>query len=163
MNSFEATSIFEQTLDWDRKRPQLPEQADAPRLEVKVLCTSVRAASSAMQQAAELARGLNARIHLLVAQEVSYAVPLESPPVLAAFQEQVARNVARSCGVETRVDIFLCRDAEQTLLRQLTPHSVVIVGAPRRWWPTREERLARHLRRAGHSVVVAYRKRSSHA
>jgi len=31
--------------------------------------------------------------------------------------------------------------------------SIVILGGRKRWWPTKEERLARQLRRAGYEVL----------
>jgi hypothetical protein len=167
MNSVEAKSIFELTIPerghesvgW----PVPAEVTGGRRLEVNVLSTGVPATVRAMEKAVEFARGLNARVHLLAAQEVSYKVPLETPPVAAGFQESLLREIAQTCNVETRIDIFLCRDAEQTFLQHLPRHSLVVLGSPRRWWPTREERLARHLRRSGHEVVVVYGKGNSHA
>ena len=122
----------------------------------------------AIESAVELARGLQRqRLRLLVAQVVPYAVPLETPPVLVEFQEaSVSRHRAWRYGVETRVDIFLCRDADEnasfehpcSAFRRRAGHK------PRRWWPTREEQLARRLRRSGHEVVVVYgEKGNTHA
>lgn len=167
MNSVEAKSIFELTVPERGRegigRPAPAEVTGGRRLEINVLCTSVPATVRAMERAVEFAHGLNARVHLLAAQEVSYAVPLESSPVAVEFQEALFRKIAQSCDVETRVDIFLCRDAEQTFLQHLPRHSLVVLGSPKRWWPTREERLARHLRRSGHEVVVVYGKGNSNA
>jgi hypothetical protein len=163
MYSVEAAKNFELALDWDRKHPRPPAGPSDRPLEVNVLCTDVLTTANATEQAAELARGLNARLHVLVAQQVSYAVPLDNPPVSVQFEEQLVRKLAERCGVETRVEIFLCRDAEETLTRQLAPHSVVVVGAPRSWWPSREERLARRLRRLGHEVIVIDGKGNSRA
>jgi hypothetical protein len=167
MNSIEAKSIFELTIPERGResvgRPAPAEVTGGRRLEVNVLCTSVPATVRAMERAVEFARGLNARVHLLVAQQVSYAAPLETPPVAVEFQEALFRKIAQNCDVEARVDIFLCRDAEQTFLQHLPRHSLVVLGSPKRWWPTREERMARHLRRSGHEVVVVYGKEKSRA
>ena len=55
MNSFEATSIFELTPDWDRKGPDsCPRNAD-DRLDVSVLCTKMPATANELEVAAELA------------------------------------------------------------------------------------------------------------
>jgi hypothetical protein len=167
MNSIEAKWIFELTIPERVQesvgRPAPAEITGGRRLEINVLCTSVPATVRAMEKAVEFAHGLNARVRLLVAQEVSYAVPLESSPVAVEFQEASFRQIAQSCDVEARVDIFLCRDAEQTFLQHLPRHSLVVLGSPRRWWPTCEERLARNLRRSGHEVVVVYGKGNSNA
>jgi hypothetical protein len=49
----------------------------------------------------------------------------------------------------------LCRDRVETLRKVLKPHSLVVIGGRRSWWPTPENRLARQLRRSGHEVVFA--------
>ena len=49
--------------------------------------------------------------------------------------------------------IYLCRDRVETLTAVLSPHSLVVIGGRKRWWPTAEKRLARKLRRAGHEVI----------
>jgi hypothetical protein len=163
MNSTEAKSVFELVLHHDSQRSSQAAEVGSRALEVNVLCTSMPATLKAIDRAAELARGLNARLHLLVAQEVSYAVPLESPPVLVEFQEALFRDIARGYGLETHVGIFLCRDAVETFLRQLPPRSVVVLGARRRMWWSREQWLASRLRRAGHEVVMVYMKGNRHA
>ena len=154
MNSIEATKIFDLTLDWDRKRPTPPQESHDNPLEVNVLGMSRSAAAKALQKATALARGLNARLHIAVAQEVSYAVPLDNPPVNVEFEEQSVCRLAENCGVEARIDILLCRDAEETFARRLAPHSVALIGTRRDWWPWREKRLARRLRGLGHEVIV---------
>jgi hypothetical protein len=42
----------------------------------------------------------------------------------------------------------------ETLAAVLEPHSLIVLGARKRWWPTQEKRLARKLRRAGHEVIL---------
>jgi hypothetical protein len=51
------------------------------------------------------------------------------------------------------VQIFLCRDRFETLAAVLKPGSIVVVGGRKRWWPTKDETLARQLRRAGYEVL----------
>jgi hypothetical protein len=39
-------------------------------------------------------------------------------------------------------------------MQELAPHSLVVVGGPRNWWPfSQRNRLLRSLTRAGHHVV----------
>jgi len=37
----------------------------------------------------------------------------------------------------------------------LKPHSLIIVGGRKRWWPTSEQRLAQALKKDGHHVIFA--------
>ena len=116
--------------------------------------TSVAATLLALKEAAALASSLAARITLLVPQVVPYPLPLESPPVLVEFNERRFRVIASESSVETKVQIYLCRDQLEALTLVLNPSSLVVLGGPKRWWPTSERRLARKLRSAGHEVIL---------
>jgi hypothetical protein len=124
------------------------------KLNISVVFTSVKATLAALKEAGDLASSLGGRITLIVPQIVPYPLPLASPPVLVDFTERRLRVIASDCRVETRVSIYLCRDPLETLKSVLKPHSLVLVGSRKRWWPTAEKRLAARLRRAGHDVVV---------
>jgi hypothetical protein len=80
-------------------------------------------------------------------------MPLQSPPVLLDWNERRFKVIAEQSLVETTVHLYLCRDREATLLKTLRPHSLVVLGGPKRWWPNAEKRLARKLRHAGHEVI----------
>src|SRR3984957_6162689 len=127
------------------------------RLDISVVFTSVNATLGALKEAGNLAKSLGARITLIVPQIVPYPLPLASPPVPVDFSERRLWVIANNCRVETRVSIYLCRDALETLQSVLQPHSLVVLGSRKRWWPTAEKRLAAKLRRAGHEVVVTER------
>ena len=129
-------------------------------LEVVVVHTAIPTTLQALRTAATLAKGLSARIRLLVPQVVPYALPLECPPVPAGFTAHRFRTIAEEVAVETSVEIIYCRDLASTLGALLRPHSVVVLGScrPRLWrlrWPGAEKSLARHLRCMGHQVVLA--------
>jgi hypothetical protein len=132
------------------------EETDS-KLNISVVFTSVDATLAALKEAGNLASSLGGRITLIVPQIVPYPLPLTSPPVSVDFNERRLRVIASDCRVETRVSIYLCRDPLETLKSVLQPHSVVVVGSRKRWWPTAEKRLAAQLRRAGHEVVVTER------
>jgi hypothetical protein len=132
------------------------EETDS-KLNISVVFTSVDATLAALKEAANLASSLGGRITLLVPQIVPYPLPLSSPPVMPDFSERRLRVIAGRCRVETRVSIFLCRDPLETLKSVLKPHSLVLIGSRKRWWPTVEKRLASQLRHAGHEVVVTER------
>jgi hypothetical protein len=127
------------------------------KLDISVVFTSVDATLSALKEAGNLAANLGGRITLIVPQVVPYPLPLTSPPVLVDFNERRLRVIASQCRVETRVSIYLCREPLETLQSVLRPHSLVVIGSRKHWWPTREKRLAAKLRHSGYQVVVAER------
>jgi hypothetical protein len=146
---------LERTLQPKTGLPATPETEETnPRLNISVLFTSVELTHAALNRAGELAHSLGARLTLLVPQIVPYPLPLESPPVLLDWNEHRFSVIARESPVETTVRIYLCRDRMEALQSVLTPRSIVVVGARKRWWPTAEQRLARKLRRSGHEVIL---------
>lgn len=132
-------------------RPPVEEAGQG--LNIAVVFTSVEATLAALKEAGALASSLSARITLLVPQVVPYPLALETPPVLIEFNESRFRLIASQSPVQTTVQIYLCRDGLETLTNVLNPGSIVVIGGQKRWWPTREKKLARQLRRAGHEVV----------
>jgi hypothetical protein len=128
------------------------EEADQ-KLNIAVVFTSVESTLAALKEAGNLANSLSARITLVVPQVVPYPLPLETPPVLVEFNENRFRVMASKSPVETSVQIYLCRDRFETLTSVLKPGSIVVVGGRKRWWPTKDEVLARRLRRAGYEVL----------
>jgi hypothetical protein len=131
-------------------RPVAPETEQ--KLNINVVFTSIEATLAALKEAGALANSLGARIKLVVPQEVPYPLPLDSPPVLVEFNENRFRVMASESPVETSVQIYLCRDRLETLTSVLAPGSIVVLGGRKRWWPTKDELLARQLRRAGYEV-----------
>lgn len=132
-----------------------PDQGESPnRLNVAVVFTSQHHTIAALRKAGALANRLNARLVLLAPQEVPLPLPIESPPVLLEFSERRFAEIIKEAPVEAIVQIYLCRNRLDTLLAVLKPHSLVVIGGQKRWWPTAEKSLARCLRRAGHEVIV---------
>ncbi|HLI83221.1 MAG TPA: hypothetical protein VKV17_04840 [Bryobacteraceae bacterium] len=125
-------------------------------MEISVVFTGAEFTAAALKRAAVLAGNLDARITLIVPQVVPFPLPIASPPVLLDFQEARLREIATLTPAETVVRIYLCRDRWRLLEAVLRPHSLIVLGARTEWrWLTREHRLARKLRRAGHEVVMA--------
>jgi hypothetical protein len=136
--------------------PEQPQVTEAGgRLDVAVVFTSAGATLAALRKAGVLASHLGGRITLLVTQVVPYPLALENPPVPVDFTENRLSAIATESPVETVVRVYLCRDRFTTLAAALKPHSLVVLGGNRRWWPTPEQVLARRLRRAGHEVIFA--------
>jgi hypothetical protein len=123
-------------------------------LSVFVLFTSTNQTLKALEKARELARPFGAGILVVAAQVVPYPLPLDRPLVPFEFVVRRFKEMAERFPENTRVFVYLCRDLLEALKQILTPNSLVVIGIRKRVWPTREERLARKLRRAGHDVVL---------
>jgi hypothetical protein len=125
------------------------------KLEVNVIFSTDRGTQAALNAAQELAKGLNAVTVLLVPQVVPLQFPLSSPPVSIGFTKRRALALAQTCQkeVDIRVQIYLCVDKRQCLLKVLQPRSLVLIGGRKRWWPAAEQKLARALLAHGHRVI----------
>ncbi len=135
-----------------REYVQLSERRST--LAVTVVFTKIPATLRALKMAAELAQNLNGRIRLLVPQVVPYPLPLEKPAVSAEFNRRRLQTLASQGSIDTRVELWLCRDRYDALSRALEPEALVVIGVRRSWWPAAEKALARRLRRKGHEVVL---------
>ena len=137
--------------------PSPPDLSERGRqLDLQVIFTDLPKTAAALAAARTMARGLSARITLLVAQVVPYPLPLAEPDVPMEFTERTLEHLASE---DTAVEIYLCRDRIETLRRAVPPDSLVIVGARKwqwcpSWWPSRESKLTRLLRKDGRRVLV---------
>ena len=124
-------------------------------LSVFVVFTSIPSTLAALQQAGTMAKSLGAHIKLLVPQVVPYPLPLNSPPCPLESSEKRFRVLAGQCPIRASVHIYLCRDSAAMLNSVLAPGSIVVLGGKvRPFWPTREQKLARQLRKAGMEVLL---------
>ena len=136
--------------------PALPktDQSDG-RLEIAVIYTSAQATVTALNKAAALAKGLRACLRLVMLNVVPYPLPLESPPVRCDFSKRHLLEIASLSPLETTVHLCMCRQQIEALLAVLLPHSLVVIGGRTKWRTTKEEKLAKKLRHAGHEVILA--------
>lgn len=146
-----------------RVRDDLPDVSAPPEssgLAVVVLFTTVRGTLHALQHAARLAYQLQARIQIIVPYVVPYPLPIDKATVDPKFRLREFLTRCEQQPIETRIDIWLCRDVRQCIEDRLLPNSLVVVGGRQSWCPlTFEKRLAKSLRSAGHQVVfIAYGK-----
>ena len=132
--------------------PEVPNSA----LEINLVYARLPGTASALRAATVLAHGLGARVTVHVAQVIPYPLELKAPPVSVPFAENQLLSMADGQPVETNICMYLCRDLTDAIRRALKPNSVVVIGGRKRWWPTREQRLASALRRDGHHVIFSY-------
>ncbi len=114
---------------WEQAAPGWEDR----KLEVTVIFTTTPGTLAALRLAGQYARDLGARISILVVQVVPYPLPLERPPVAPEFTTQRYRALAADQKIETRVQVYLCRDSRQALLQALKTHSLVVIGGRKRW------------------------------
>jgi hypothetical protein len=132
-------------------QPEADQEADR-KLNISLVFTSVESTLASLKEAGASPSRLGARITRVAPQVVPFPLALESPPALVEFNARRFREIANYSPVDIKVHIYLGRDALLTLT-PLKPGSLVVLGGRKRWWPTREKKLARQLRRAGHEVV----------
>jgi hypothetical protein len=132
-----------------------PVSGEAAEPTIAVLFTTAETTRPALRTAAALAVRWNARIAVIVPQVVPFPRQLADSPVAIDFNEGQLVELTRQLPVETTVTVYLCRDRQDTLLSVLPPHSIVVIGARRHFWPTAEDRLAKALRAASHEVIIS--------
>jgi hypothetical protein len=129
--------------------------AQAARLSVTVLFTTVPATLSALREGAKLAHELGARVRVLVPSVVPYPLELDRPRVDPLFRLRHFRALWDEVSVETFIDVRLCRDQRRCIHDALPPHSLVLIGTPARSWRLASEKLlAKDLRHEGHEVIL---------
>ena len=129
---------------------------DALPVEVNVIHTDPVGTATALEFATRMARNLGACIRVRAAVSVPLQLPMDQSLISVQFMEQLLCDVALEFGAgidEKTVQVHLCRDRLETLLRILKPRSFVVVAGRKRWWPTPASRLAQALRDDGHDVV----------
>ena len=129
-------------------------RSGAGELRVFVLYTTGELTQAALAEAGVLLRNLAVEITLLAVQIVPFPLPLEFPAVAPEFLKRRLRTIAGEIGSEVDVQLIFARDLYFALEWVLPSHSLVVVAAKKRWWPTAETKLARRLGRAGHSVAL---------
>jgi hypothetical protein len=70
----------------------------------------------------------------------------------------------RQSEITARTRVFVCRRPREAFAFAFRPHSLIVLGGRRRWWPTPSMRLRHALERAGHFVLfIDAREKAAHA
>jgi hypothetical protein len=120
---------------------------------------------AALATAERLARELDLSLTLLVLQVVPHRIPITRPPVAIDHTRRTVLSMISASALKANdisVQICLCRDRMECLRRWLSAGSIVLLGGPNRWWPTRERMLGRALRAMGCEVVFANQEECRH-
>jgi len=97
---------------------------------------------------------LDVHIALVDIQVVQFPCPLDQPPVNKEFSERRLQELLEESGLPGHTSVLYTRDWLEAFKRVLEPGSLVVLATKRRWWPTREDKLARTLTKAGHQVML---------
>lgn len=122
--------------------------------QLHIIATSEEGTRAALKEARQLARRLPiARMVLLVPRTKVQAAATRDENLDAV---ESYRQMASDTGVDVTVRLCLLSTYLELCRWMLPPGSMTVVGGRRRrWWPTRAQRIADALKRAGHDIVFA--------
>jgi hypothetical protein len=126
---------------------------DDERLGIRIIYTTHHGTVAALQMASQLGANLSVCPEVLMLYAVPYTLPLEEPAVPTGFLEAQIHALARESPTEMKARVILCREPKRSLRQILSVHSLVLIGGKKRWWPTKEQRLAHLLAEEGHRVI----------
>lgn len=120
---------------------------------VNVAFTTPKGTLAAIREASRLTKDLHGSIRVILPLVVPYPLDLSHPQVNPEFAARPFRHLYTATEASLQFEIVRCREAAHAYTLTLAPNSTVVLGGPRRWWPTRETRLARSLTCKGHNVL----------
>jgi hypothetical protein len=121
-----------------------------------VIATTDEGTERALKAAGHFAREGGTRVVVLVPHVVSFTSRMGLSSADPAAIAAPYRALVSATGVDATVRVCLCREPQQVFGHLLMDQAEVVVGGTRRrWWPSREERLARELASQGHRVTFA--------
>jgi hypothetical protein len=149
-----TTAVFNKscTIEVNDIEPLLPSPERGSL--VYVVFTSINWTLKALEKARELAGSGGAKIVVVVLQVVPFPVPLDRPPIPTEFIVRRLEEKADIFPERTHIAAYLCRNPMEAFKRILNRNSPVIIGVKKRWLPSRDERLAHKLQRAGYDVTL---------
>jgi hypothetical protein len=125
-------------------------------IEIVVPYTERTLTAAVLQRATVLTAGLTAAIRLVAVHAIPYPQPFHCPAALHAHLVEQLVDLASRCPVAVDPKVVLARYRDEGFRHVLKPASIVLIGSRKRFWPTREEKLARALARDGHMVALVH-------
>jgi hypothetical protein len=122
-------------------------------LSVVVPYTTPQLTRAALRHSA-VCSDLDIQVCLVDIQVVPFPRPLDEPPINKEFSEHRLHDLFEESGLSGQTSVLYARDRLEGYRRMLEPKSLVVLATKKRWWPTRERRLARALSKAGHQVML---------
>jgi hypothetical protein len=125
-------------------------------LEVVVPYTGPVTTAAALERAAALTAGLNARVFLVAVHTLPYPLPFVCPSLVHAHLVEQLTELASRCTLPVHPQVVLSRDRSEGFRYALKPGSTVLLATERHFWRTEEEKLARALVHDGHKVALMH-------
>lgn len=125
-----------------------------PHLQLVIPYTTPELTRAALKSAAVLAQDLGATMRLVGVHVVPYPCPLDHPDVANEHLKNKLAAVAWESALPVRAEVVYGRDRQAAFRQVLGPGALVLLATRKHWWRTAQERLARSLSRAGHSVAL---------
>jgi hypothetical protein len=128
------------------------EAAPESQFEVTIPYTEPDVTRAVLERAAVLAAGLHVRIRLLAVHAAPYPAPLGCPSAVHAFLVERLVELCAMSPLPADPRIVVARDLFEGFRHAVKPDSIVLLATRKRFWRTREERLARALASYGLNV-----------
>ena len=135
------------------ERAYAPPEITTGVLWVVVPYTTPELTRAALRHAA-VCSDLNVHVSLVDIQVVPFPCPLDQPPINKEYSQRRLRDLFSETGLAGGVAVMYTRDWLEGFRRILEPKSLLILATRKRWWPTREQKIARALTKAGHQVML---------
>ncbi len=126
----------------------------AAAIEIVVPYTSPQITAQVVEGAAGLSAGLNVILKIVAVHVVPYPAELRCPAAMAQHLTARLAELAGRTNLPACTQIVVSRDRDEGFRQILPPGSAVLLGSRKRFWRTREEKLARSLSRQGHQVSL---------
>jgi hypothetical protein len=97
---------------------------------------------------------LEVHVCLVDLQVVPFPCSLNQPPINTKFSEWRLQDLFKESGLPGKAAVVYTRDWLEGFKKVLEPGSLVAIATKKRWWRTREDKLARTLIKAGHQVLL---------
>jgi hypothetical protein len=97
---------------------------------------------------------LEVHVCLVDIQVVPFPCSLNQPPVNTKFSEMRLKALLKESGLPGKAVVIYTRDRLESFKKVLEPGSLVVIATKKRWWRTREDKLAGTLIKAGHQVLL---------
>jgi hypothetical protein len=136
--------------DLDRRRPA---EVTTGVLSVVIPYTTMEHTQAAIRHVG-VCSDLDVHVTLVDVQVVPFPCPLDQPPIDSKYSRSRLAALFSETSLPGRGVVLYARDWLEGIRRALEPQSLIVMATRRRWWPTREEKLARSLSKAGYQVML---------